>query len=124
MYVIKVSENVIIRATGGKTINLQDNTGGNLTFGVSTIAGTSAVYTFVHGNGTAPSTSPADCYQLYSADIAAGHAAPHVRNENGTTIKLYQQAANADTSGATLATLEIEVNELKQLLRNNGLMAA
>ncbi len=33
------------------------------------------------------------------------------------------QAANADTSGATLANLEIEVNQLKQLLRDVGLMA-
>jgi predicted RecA/RadA family phage recombinase len=34
-----------------------------------------------------------------------------------------QQPANPDTSAATLANLEIEVNELKQLLRNVGLMA-
>lgn len=32
-------------------------------------------------------------------------------------------AANADTSGATLANLEIEVNELKALLRAYGLLA-
>ena len=34
-----------------------------------------------------------------------------------------QAAANADTSGATLGQLETEVNELKQLLRDYGLMA-
>lgn len=34
-----------------------------------------------------------------------------------------QKAANADTSGATLAALETEVNELKQLLRDYGLLA-
>lgn len=34
-----------------------------------------------------------------------------------------QQAANANTSGATLAALETEVNEIKQLLRDVGLMA-
>ena len=33
------------------------------------------------------------------------------------------QATNADTSGATLGQLETEVNELKALLRNVGLMA-
>lgn len=49
----------------------------------------------------------------------------------GTTQKLgfynatpvVQPAANADTSGATLANLEIEVNQLKALLRSIGLMA-
>jgi hypothetical protein len=40
---------------------------------------------------------------------------------NATPI--VQPAANADTSGATLAQLETEVNELKQLLRNLGLLA-
>lgn len=34
-----------------------------------------------------------------------------------------QQSANPDTSGATLGQLETEVNELKALLRNVGLMA-
>lgn len=34
-----------------------------------------------------------------------------------------QQAANADTSGATLGQLEIEVNELKAMLRVFGLIA-
>lgn len=36
---------------------------------------------------------------------------------------IVQPAANADTSGATLTQLETEVNKLKQLLRNVGLMA-
>ena len=36
---------------------------------------------------------------------------------------IVQDSANADTSGLTLANLEIEVNQLKQLLRNYGLMA-
>lgn len=36
---------------------------------------------------------------------------------------IVQEPANADTSGATLVNLEIEVNQLKQLLRNYGLMA-
>lgn len=34
-----------------------------------------------------------------------------------------QQAANADTSGATLGNLEIEVNELKASLRKAGIIA-
>lgn len=36
---------------------------------------------------------------------------------------IVQPSANADTSGATLVQLETEVNELKQLLRDVGLMA-
>jgi hypothetical protein len=34
-----------------------------------------------------------------------------------------KQPANADTAGATLAQLETEVNELKQALRNAGIIA-
>ena len=41
----------------------------------------------------------------------------------GVVVKLSQAAANADTSGATLGQLETEVNELKTLLRNTGLLA-
>ena len=41
----------------------------------------------------------------------------------GVVVKLIQAAANADTSGATLGQLETEVNELKTLLRNTGLLA-
>lgn len=36
---------------------------------------------------------------------------------------IQQKAANADTSGATLPQLETEVNELKQILRDYGLLA-
>jgi len=53
---------------------------------------------------TAPSSSPADKFQMYSADIAAGHAAPHIRNENGTIVKLYQQAHVTDASVAHAVT--------------------
>jgi hypothetical protein len=39
------------------------------------------------------------------------------------TTPVVQPVANADTSGATLGQLETEVNELKQILRDLGLMA-
>jgi hypothetical protein len=52
--------------------------------------GTSAARVFAQASGTAPSTSPPDCYQLYSADISAGVAAPHVRTENGKVVRIYQ----------------------------------
>lgn len=50
-------------------------------------------------------------------------------NHDGTTVGFFgtapatQRPANPDTSGATLAALETEVNELKQLLRDYGLLA-
>jgi hypothetical protein len=50
-------------------------------------------------------------------------------DHDGTTVGFFgttpatQAAANADTSGATLGELETEVNELKQLLRDYGLLA-
>lgn len=50
-------------------------------------------------------------------------------DHNGTTVGLFgktpatQPAANPDTSGATLAALETEVNELKAALRSLGIIA-
>jgi hypothetical protein len=50
-------------------------------------------------------------------------------DHDGTTVGFFgtapatQRPANADTSGVTLAALETEVNELKQLLRDYGLLA-
>jgi hypothetical protein len=41
----------------------------------------------------------------------------------GSATPVGTQAANADTSGATLGQLETEVNELKALLRTVGLIA-
>lgn len=41
----------------------------------------------------------------------------------GSVTPIATEAANADTSGATLGQLETEVNQLKQTLRNFGLIA-
>jgi hypothetical protein len=49
------------------------------------------------------------------------HDGTHVGFYGATPVT--QPAANPDTSGATLAALETEVNELKALLRSVGLMA-
>lgn len=60
-----------------------------------------------------------------SGDAVVGGALKH----EGATAGFYgktpvtQPAANPDTSGATLADLEAEVNQLKALLRSVGLMA-
>jgi hypothetical protein len=53
-----------------------------------------------HTNGTAPTANVTDSYQLYSADITAGNAAPHIQTENGNIIKIYQE-----TTGVAAATL-------------------
>jgi hypothetical protein len=43
-------------------------------------------------NGVAVNESLTDHFALYSADITADNAAPHFRTENGSVIKLYQNA--------------------------------
>ena len=50
-------------------------------------------------NGTAPALNFADNFQLYSADIVAGNAAPHFRTEAGNIIKLYTEPAVTTTQG-------------------------
>jgi len=107
-------------------------TGGNLGIGHSAF-GTSATKTISVNSGTAPSTSPTDAFQLYSADITAGNAAPHFRTENGGIIKLYQQ-----TTGVTSATYiggagtgltdsdtfdGYTIAQIVKALRNAGLLA-
>lgn len=62
-------------------------TGGNLVLG-ATAAGTSAARVFAVASGTAPSTSPADMAQYYTADAAAGDAQALVRNEAGRIARL------------------------------------
>ena len=71
--------------------------------------GTSAVKALALGTGTAPSTSPADAIQLYSADFAAGNACPYFRTENGTVVGLNQSLLTTDSvtfNDATIATEE------------------
>ncbi len=82
---------------------------GNVGIGV-TVFGTSGVAVLGIGNGTEPSTSPADMVQLYSVDLSAGNATLGLRTEtavvsevvvsdrtlsvriNGTTYKLCLKA--------------------------------
>lgn len=58
----------------------------------ATSFGTNAKNVFGQGNGTAPTTSPANMFQMYSADQVGGNACPHIRTENGAILKLYQCA--------------------------------
>jgi len=60
-------------------------------------------------NGVAPTTNFADKHWYYSADIAAGNAAPHFRTENGTIVKLYQNAAVTSAQGIADALTNLGV---------------
>jgi hypothetical protein len=62
-------------------------------------------------SGIAPNGA-VDAFQVYSADITAGNAAPHFRTEVGDVIKLYKQ------SSAGIAT----VGDLVTILTNLGLL--
>lgn len=78
---------IAIETTTGNVIF--NSTSGNVAIG-GTSFGSSSDKVLAQYTGTAPSTSPADAFQMYSADIVAGNAAPHFRTENGDIIKLYQ----------------------------------
>jgi hypothetical protein len=105
---------------------------GNLGISTSTF-GTSATNTFAISSGTAPTTSPADAFQMYSADVVAGNAAPHIRTENGAVLKMYQETTGvgnaAFVQGSVNAVYEDSTFDgytLKQIvkaLRNQGLLA-
>ena len=97
---------------------------GNIGVSVSDF-GTNATKTLAISNGTPPGSSVADVFQIYSADIAAGHAAAHIRNENDTIIKLYQQSATSDPSGGATQDAEARtaIGSILTVLRNNGLIA-
>lgn len=111
---------------------LRIDTDGNVGF-TQTTFGSSATRTLAISTGTAPGSSPADCFQLYSADITAGNAAAHFRTEGGAVIKVYQEttavaAATLVGGGGTniTATDTFDGYTLQQVvkaLRNQGLLA-
>lgn len=72
--------------------------------------------------GTIPSTTPANHFAMYSADIVAGNAAPHFRTENGDIVKLFKGAV-LTTSDGTLANAVIRIGELEARLQALGLLA-
>lgn len=94
----------VVRFTNGST------GAGSLVLGTSTVGsiGPSGVGVLAIANGTAPSSSPADEFQLYSADWnGAGTATAFLRNEEGTIYKFgstFQSPATtiADTLFASL----------------------
>lgn len=77
---------------------------GNVIFGDSNI-GTNAELVFGHYSGTAPTSSPANMYQFWSADRGgtAGKASMHLRIEDGTLHVFGDQSGfNTQTPGYTL----------------------
>ena len=117
---VTIDNNGFFGLSVGSNYNLL---GGNTGIGTSSF-GTSATRTFAMLNGTAPSSSPVDSFQLYSNDVVAGNAAPHIRTENGAVIKLYQETTavgNAIISlgggNAVLDDTTFDGYTLRQLVR-------
>ena len=99
-----------------------------------TTFGTSATRTLAISSGTAPASSPADCFQLYSADITAGNAAAHFRTENGAIVKVYQETTAVGSAtyaspgaGSTVKTDDTfdgyTLQQVVKALRNQGILA-
>jgi hypothetical protein len=117
--------------TGGAE-GLRLDPSGNLGM-TQTTFGTSATKTLAVGTGVAPTTSPADAFQMYSADITAGNAAAHFRTEGGAVIKLYQQttgvAASAFVENSGTAVNDAStfggytLKQIVQALQNAGFLA-
>lgn len=84
-------------------------------------------------SGTAPTSSTADSFKMYSADIVAGNAAPHFRTENGNIIKIYQETTSVASStragsGGTNLTSNTTFDgytlaQVVKALRNLGILA-
>jgi hypothetical protein len=104
----------------------------NVALGGTTF-GTSARHVLAQYTGVAPTTSVADGFQQYSADVVPNNAAPHFRTENGAIVKVYQEttAVAASTlvgnAGANITDTDtFDGYTLKQIvkaLRNQGLLA-
>jgi hypothetical protein len=90
---------------------------GSLVIGPSTASiGTSGVAVLAIGNGTAPTTSPADEVQLWAADSAAGDSNLYARNEaglverlTGLTRRVSTQFDKTDTTLANVTNLSHNV---------------
>lgn len=100
---------------------------GSLVLGTSTLGsiGTSGVGVLAIANGTAPSSSPADEFQLYSADWnGAGTAAAHFRNEEGHIIKIARAATYTPTNVSTDRSFDANATTLDELADVVGTLIA
>jgi hypothetical protein len=129
--VISTTSNFYINTQTTKKYKFEANKGN---FGIGQMTfGTNGTNVLAMATGVAPTTSPADCFQQYSADIVAGNAAPHFRTENGNIIKLYRETTavgaatrvhNASSAIHTNDTFAgYTVAQLFQALINQGLLA-
>ncbi len=103
-----VVEEIVCTAAGRALLDDADAASQRTTLGL----GSAALANIGNIGGTVPLLSNANTHASARATLFAVDKAPV-----GT------QAANADTSGATLAQLETEVNELKAVLRAFGLIS-
>ena len=93
-------------------------------------ANTNTMYVF---NGTTPTLSATDSFNLYSADITAGNAAPHFRTENGAIVKVYQETTGVAAAtlvgggGTTITDTDTfggyTLRQIAQALKNLGILA-
>lgn len=102
--------------------------------------GTSGAGVLVIGNGTAPSSSPADEVQVYAKDFAAGDSRLYVKSETGNTVAIgngaiavneikvvgAQQSFIADPSGGVMADTEARaaIVSILDALIAHGLIAS
>jgi hypothetical protein len=87
-------------------------------FGLATDYGGGSRVMWVGNRTTTPTSNPTNAFLLWSES-----GSMRIRQSSGAIWNFTQQAANPDTSGATLSELETEVNELKATLRTIGLIA-
>jgi hypothetical protein len=86
--------------------------------GSTTEFGTNATNTFALKTGVAPTTgiTLGDGFQMYSADIVAGNAAPHFRTENNDIVKIYSIGGWGTPTGTlTRTTFDTTTVTLSQL---------
>jgi hypothetical protein len=112
------SDTAVIRVGGASTA------AGSLIIGPSTASiGTSGVAVLAIGGSTAPSSSPADQWQLYSLDWnGGGTAAPHFRTEDSTIWRLGGTALS--TSADAVANLGTAAESFIQLFLDQTLIAS
>ena len=124
--------NVTGHLAGGERNMAFYSQAGNWGIGVN-ILGDGATNNLGVFNGTAPSTSPVNMFQMYANDIVADNSAPHFRTENGDIIKLFADGSYVDPTGTsdkgTFATSTVTTEDLAEFvkamyesLKANGLL--
>jgi hypothetical protein len=135
---------------GGALINYlaRFNNTGTRTVGANTLTNVAALFTsasaqlnysiwaeqpLVIRTGEIPAVNQPNAFTLYSNDITAGNAAPHIRTENGDIIRLYQETtavaaatftANAGTAVNDASTFDgYTLGQIVAALRNLGILA-